>query len=102
MWPAVSVPCRLPARALYPSQTNTPEIHSQAGQGMIPNIKKVARGARQAKNDRTPYKAPDAQRADGLVSDLFRRVGATRRTTGSEGRVSWVFLHAGVPPKAGH
>lgn len=58
MWPAVSVPRRVPLKVLNPSQMKTPEMHNQAGQGMIPNMKKVAVGAMQAKNDRTPYKAP--------------------------------------------
>jgi len=35
-------------------------------------------------------------------TSYFSGSGITLRTTGSEGRVSWVLLYAGVPPEARH
>lgn len=97
-WPAVSVPFRESESVLSPSQMNTPEIHNQAGQGRTPNMKKVARGAKQAKNDSTPYKAPSGgnEVSQETVFETVKVLG--KCTTGSERGES---LLVPVPPNAG-
>ena len=80
--------------------TNTPEIHNQAGQGMIPNMRKVARGARQAKKDRMPYSAPGWAKWEGSESSDHSCRGVRRRTTSSKRRKLGLFLNGRVPPDA--